>query len=116
MAIEMLLNIDIPKKNCSNDFKLSKWNKCNYVHYWKKKKTLIISFGQNLNKIWIFKICVFVMFKMKYLINIMQCNTLSQVWWFDGRVFASILKIKGSNFTNGVFVVNNGKLTIYSFM
>ncbi len=25
------------------------------------------------------------MFKMKYLINKMQCNTLSQVWWFDGR-------------------------------
>jgi hypothetical protein len=27
------------------------------------------------------------------------------------KVFASILKVKGSNFTNGVFVVNNGKLT-----
>ncbi len=25
------------------------------------------------------------MFKMKYLINEMQCNTLSQVWWLDGR-------------------------------
>jgi hypothetical protein len=31
-------------------------------------------------------------------------------------VFASILKVKGSNFTNGVFVANNGKLTEYSFM
>jgi hypothetical protein len=30
----------------------------------KKKKTLVISFGQNLNKIWIFKVYVFVMFKM----------------------------------------------------
>jgi len=30
----MLLNSDIPKKNCSNDFTLSKGNKCNYVHYW----------------------------------------------------------------------------------
>jgi hypothetical protein len=30
------------------------------------------------NKIWIFKVYVFVMFKMKYLINRMQCNTLSQ--------------------------------------
>jgi hypothetical protein len=29
-------------------------------------------------------------------------------------VFASILKVKGSNFTNGVFVVNSGKLTEYS--
>jgi len=51
---------------CSNDFTFSKGNKCNYVHYWKKK---IISFGQNFNKIWIFKVYVFVMFKMKYLIN-----------------------------------------------
>jgi len=31
-------------------------------------------------------------------------------------VFVYILKVKGSNFTNGVFVVNNGKLTEYSFM
>jgi len=51
------------------------------------------------------------MFKMKYLINKMQCNILSQhVWWLDGKVFASILEVKGSNLTNGVFVVNNGKL------
>jgi len=28
-------------------------------------------------------------------------------------VFASILEIKGSNFTNGVFVVNNNKLIEY---
>jgi hypothetical protein len=33
------------------------------------KKTRIVSFEQNLNKIWIFKVYVFVMFKMKYLIN-----------------------------------------------
>jgi hypothetical protein len=26
------------------------------------------------------------------------------------RVFASIVKVKGSNFTNGVCVVNSGKL------
>jgi hypothetical protein len=37
-------------------------------------KTQIISFGQNVNKIWIFNVYVFVMFKMKYLINKMQCN------------------------------------------
>jgi len=28
-------------------------------------------------------------------------------------VFVSILEIKGSNLTNGVFMVNNGKLTEY---
>jgi len=33
------------------------------------KKIWIISFEQNLNKIWIFKVYVFVMFNMKYLIN-----------------------------------------------
>jgi hypothetical protein len=29
------------------------------------------------------------------------------------KVFASILKVKSSNLTNGVFMVNNGKLTKY---
>jgi hypothetical protein len=33
------------------------------------KKIQIISCGKNLNKIWIFKFYIFVMFKMKYLIN-----------------------------------------------
>jgi hypothetical protein len=33
MVIEMLLNNDIQFIFCSNDFKLSKGNKCNYVHY-----------------------------------------------------------------------------------
>jgi hypothetical protein len=33
MVIEMLLNNDIQLLFCSNDFKLSKENKCNYVHY-----------------------------------------------------------------------------------
>ncbi len=33
MVFEMLLNNDIQKKICSNDFKLSKGNKCNYVDY-----------------------------------------------------------------------------------
>jgi hypothetical protein len=31
-------------------------------------------------------------------------------------VFASIPKVKGSNFTNGVFMVNNDKLIEYSLM
>jgi len=31
-------------------------------------------------------------------------------------VFSSILEVKGSNFTNGVYVVNNGKLIKYSSM
>jgi len=43
MIIEMLLNNDVQLFFCSNDFKLSKRNKC--------------------------KVYVFVMFKMKYLIN-----------------------------------------------
>jgi hypothetical protein len=30
-------------------------------------------------------------------------------------VFASILEVKKSNFTNGVFVVSNGKLNEYIF-
>jgi len=38
MVIEILLNNDVQKKNCSNNFTLSKGNKCNYVHYWKKFK------------------------------------------------------------------------------
>jgi hypothetical protein len=33
MVIEMLLNNNIQFFFCSNDFKLSKGNKCNYVHY-----------------------------------------------------------------------------------
>jgi hypothetical protein len=31
-------------------------------------------------------------------------------------VFASIWKVKGLNFTNGVFVINDGKLIEYSLM
>jgi hypothetical protein len=31
-------------------------------------------------------------------------------------VFASIIEVKGSNLTNGVFVVNNGELIKYSPM
>jgi hypothetical protein len=51
-----------------------------------EKKTSIISFEQNFNKIWIFKFYIFVMFKMKYLINNMQCNILSwEVWWLNGK-------------------------------
>jgi len=57
-----------------------------YIIKKNKKWTWIISFEQNLNKIWIFKVYVFVMFKMKYLINKMWCNILSQqVWWLDGK-------------------------------
>jgi len=66
----MLLNNVIQFVFCSNDFKLSKRNKCNmYIIELKKKQTQIISFEQNINKIWIFKVYVFVMFKMNYLIN-----------------------------------------------
>jgi hypothetical protein len=51
MVIEMLLNNDIQLFFCSNDFKLSKGNKCNYVHYWIFLKNKLESF--HLNKIWI---------------------------------------------------------------
>ncbi len=55
------------------------------------------------------------MFKLKYLMNRMQCDTLlQQVWWLHGK--GVFLKVKGSNLTNGVFVVNSGKVTEYSFM
>jgi hypothetical protein len=38
---------------------------------------------------------------MKYLINRMHYNTLSQkVWWFDGRGVCLHLEVKGSNLTN----------------
>jgi hypothetical protein len=40
-----------------------------YIIEFLKKINQTISFDQNLNKIWIFKIYVFVMFKMKYLVN-----------------------------------------------
>jgi hypothetical protein len=49
MAIEMLLNDDIQHFFFPNDFKLSKENKCNYVHYSKNLKSKLDSF--HLNKI-----------------------------------------------------------------
>jgi hypothetical protein len=49
------------------------------------------------------------MFKTKYLINKMQCNTLSQqVWWLDGMGVCLHHKNNGSNLTNGVFMINSG--------
>jgi hypothetical protein len=43
------------------------------------------------------------MFKMKYLINRMYYNMLSQqVRLFDGRGVCFIFKVKGSNFMSGV--------------
>jgi Mg2+ and Co2+ transporter CorA len=59
----MLFIDDIQLFFCLNDFQLSKENKFNYVHYSIFfKKTRIISFEQNFNKIWMFKVYVFVMF------------------------------------------------------
>ncbi len=49
MVIQMLLNNDIQLFFCSNDFKLSKGNQFNYVHYYKKLKSKLESF--HLNKI-----------------------------------------------------------------
>jgi hypothetical protein len=47
MVIEMLLNSDIQKKFCSNDFTFSK--KINAIHYWIFKKNKLESF--HLSKI-----------------------------------------------------------------
>jgi hypothetical protein len=59
------------------------------------------------------------MFKMEYLINRLQCNTITMcvMAWVVG-VFIFILEVKGSNLTNGVFVVvNSGKLTeLFSYV
>jgi len=49
MVIEILLNNDIQLFFCSNDFKLSKGNKCNYVYYLIFLKSKLESF--HLNKI-----------------------------------------------------------------
>jgi hypothetical protein len=116
MVIEMLLNNDI-QKNCSNDFTFSTGNKCNYVHYWTKNQNKFESFY--LNKILIrlknFKVYILIIFLMKYLINRMQCNILSQqMGWLNGKGVCFILKVKALNFTTGVCMVNNGKLTKYS--
>jgi hypothetical protein len=51
MAIEMLLNADIQLFFCSNDFQLSKGNKCNYVHYSKNLKNKFDSFHLNKSSI-----------------------------------------------------------------
>jgi hypothetical protein len=53
------------------------------------------------------------MFKMKYFI--IKCNIIH---YFNKcgdlmGVFVFILEVKGSNLTNGVFVVNSGKLIKY---
>jgi hypothetical protein len=50
-----------------------------------------------------FESLCFLMFKMKYLINKMQCNILSKkVGGLMVRVFAPILKVKGSNLMSAV--------------
>jgi len=54
---------------------------------------------------------------MKYLI--IKCNIThyhNKCGGLMAEMFDSILKVKRSNFTNGVSVVNNGKLTKYSPM
>jgi hypothetical protein len=85
MVIEMLLNGDIQKKIVQIILHFQK--EINVIIYIIERKIkIIISFGQNFNKIWIFKVYAFIMFKIKYLINRMQCNTFSQqVWWLNGR-------------------------------
>jgi hypothetical protein len=54
------------------------------------------------------------MFKMKYLINKMQCNILSQqMCWFDGKGVCFHPRGQGIKTSQMVFMINNGKLTKY---
>jgi hypothetical protein len=53
----------------------------------------------------------FVMFKMKYLIDCNVTHHHNKCGGLMVRMFVSILKVKESNLTNGVFMINNGKLT-----
>jgi hypothetical protein len=72
MVIGMLLNNDIQIFFVQMILNfLKEINVIMYIFEFKKKSNQIMSFEQNLNKIWIFKVYVFAMFKMKYLINIM---------------------------------------------
>jgi hypothetical protein len=68
MVIEMLLNNDIQLFFCSNDFKLLKGNKFNYVHCWIIFKSRLESF--HLNKI-----------SIKYEFSkFMFCNVLNELF------------------------------------
>jgi len=78
MVIEMSLNSDIQKTFVQMILYFQKEINVICILFKFFLKTLVISFGQNLNKRWIFKVYIFILFKMKYLINKMQCNTLSQ--------------------------------------
>ncbi len=54
---------------------------------------------------------------MKYLINKINVKHYhNKCGGLMVEVFACILKVKGSNLSNGVFVVNNDKLIVYFFM
>jgi hypothetical protein len=54
------------------------------------------------------------MLKMKYLINKMKITYYHNKWSdLMVKVFTFILKVKGSNLTSGVCMVNNGKLIVY---
>jgi hypothetical protein len=69
MIIEMLLNNDIQLFFVQMILNFQK--EINVIMYIIQIffKNRIISFEQNLTKIWIFKVYVFIMFKMKYFIN-----------------------------------------------
>jgi len=98
MVIEMLLNSDILKK-LFKWFYILKIIIIMYVIKFKKKVNSNHFIWQNRNNIWIFKFYVFIMFKMKYLIYKMQCNTLSQqVGWFDGGGVCFHFKGQGIKF------------------
>jgi hypothetical protein len=61
-----------------------------------------------------FKFYVFIMFKMKYLITKMQCNTLSQqVWWFHGKGVWFCPKSQAIKPHKWCVMINIDKLTKY---
>ncbi len=76
MVIEMILNCDIQKTIVQMILHFQRErNVIMYIIEFKKKSKLeSFHLEINLNNISIFKIYVFVMFKMMYLINKMQCN------------------------------------------
>jgi len=88
MVTEMLLNSDIRKKK-----------KFQMISHFHKKINLIMYIIEKKFKL-NFNYFIWSNFQKK-------CGDLMI------RVFASILNVKKSNFTNGVFVVNNDKLIEY---
>jgi hypothetical protein len=85
MVIEMSSNNKIQIFFGSNELIVLKGLKYDCVDLWKKlkNKLLILSFGRIINKIWNFKIDVYVMLKMKSMLNQMHPN----IFWQQVTLF-----------------------------